>query len=111
LKTICQDRGEIFKQDQKEKRKTRNEIKEVWNVPVNGGGIPEWYHNPLAKKVQEEMYGIRRSIRQTNPELCAFALEKKRQGKKYANNDDKGLEQAALRSMFSNSNCILRIKV
>ena len=31
LKTFCQDREEIFKQDQKEYRKTRDEIQEVWN--------------------------------------------------------------------------------
>ena len=102
LKTFYQDREEILKQDQKEYGKTRDEIKEVWNVLINGGGIPEWYHNPLAKRVQQEMYGIRRSIRQANPELFAIALEKKKQEKKHANDDEKGLEQAALRSMFSN---------
>jgi hypothetical protein len=100
LKMFCQNREEILKHDQNEYGKTRDEMKEVWNALINGGSIPEWYHNPLTTKVQEEMYGIRRSIRQANPEVFAIALAKKKELRKHEN-DEKGLEQAALRSMFS----------
>ena len=100
LKAFVENRDAIFQRDQKEYGKSRDDIKEVWNSLINGGRIPDWYHDPLARSVEQEMCAIRSSIARANPKLLAIALAKKQEEGKYSASE-KSLEEAALRSTFS----------
>lgn len=100
LKAFVENRDAIFQRDQKEYGKPRDGIKEVWTSLINGGRIPDWYRNPLARSVEQEMCAIRSSIARANPKLLAVALAKKQEEGKYAASE-RSLEEAALRSTFS----------
>ena len=100
LQQYCETRKVILARGMEKYKKSRDVIKKVWTKLLNGGGIPEWYDEPLAHKVQKEIWTIRTKIKQANPELfesmrqkCAKDPEK--------NRDEESLQKATMRSMMA----------
>ena len=68
--------------------KSRDEIKQVWTSLLNGGAIPDWYEDHLARRVQKEVWTIRQKIKQANPELFESMRQKvTKQPDKYKDED------------------------
>lgn len=100
LQTFCKSRKNIIEKGMETYGKSRDEIKQVWTSLLNGGAIPDWYEDHLARRVQKEVWTIRQKIKQANPELFESMRQKvTKQPDKYK--DEDGLQKAAMRSMMS----------
>lgn len=102
LGIYCKERKAILARGMEKYQKSRDVIKKIWTALLNGGGIPEWYDEPLAYKVQTEIRAIAKKIKQANPELYESMRQKvMKEPEKFKAGDDEGLAKAAMRSMMS----------
>ena len=62
LQTFCKSRKNIIEKGMETYGKSRDEIKQVWTSLLNGGAIPDWYEDHLARRVQKEVWTIRQKI-------------------------------------------------
>ena len=67
MQTFCKSRKNIIEKGIETYGKSRDEIKQVWTSLLNGGAIPDWYEDHLARRVQKEVWTIRQKIKQANP--------------------------------------------